>query len=91
MGVWHLDGMVGLQHRQEVVAIGPNLQYGIRNEWVSSGEKVIGLEDSHWLYLNVFAHWRFSHLRQAMAKVVGQLLRTLLMYSDVVRSNVEDW
>ena len=80
--------------------MGPNLQYGIRSEWVSSGEKVTGyksvkrsqskdiLNDSHWLHLNVFADWKSSHLRQAMAKAIGQPSRTLLMYSDVVRSNV---
>ena len=45
----------------------PNLQYGIGDEWVSSGKKGTGdksirrnlsndiAEDSHWVYLNVFS------------------------------------
>ena len=80
--------------------MGPNLQYGIRDEWTASGEKRTGYklirrsvsndiaEDTHWLYLNVFSDWKFSRLRQAMAKAVSQPSQTLLMFSDVVRSSV---
>ena len=80
--------------------LGPNLRYGTCSEWVTSGQNVMGFksvkrsksnnvaEERHWLYLNLFSDLKFSRLRQAMAKAVGQPSQTLLMYSDVVRSNV---
>ena len=78
----------------------PNLLYGIRREWLVNREKRAGYksirrsvsndiqEDSPWLQLKVFVNGKFSHLRYAMAKAVGQPSLTLLMHSDVVRSNV---
>ena len=77
-----------------------NLQYAIHIDWVTSGQKVMGMksikknqthaaqEDSDRVYLNVFADWKFTHLHQAMAKVVGTPSWTLLMNLHVVHSNM---
>ena len=57
-------------------------------KWVKKSQASDAIKDANWSYLNVFADWKFVNLRRAVAKVVGNLSRTLLMYSDDVRSNI---
>ena len=93
-------------------AIGPNLNYTLRNEWMmrqsdGSDTKVTGIrpvltslgsdsslrgkmtvQDNNWMKLNLLADWKFMNLCQAFADAVGTQSRTLLLYSDVVHSNL---
>ena len=81
-------------------ALGPNLRYELLYKTQQSGNYYKDVKntelDRHdlWrvegglLQLSQVINWRFSNLNVAFREVVGDPLRTFLVYSDLVDSNI---
>ena len=50
--------------------------------------KTVTQQDNNWMVLNLMADWKFFNLRKVFPNAVGTRSYTLLVYLDVVCSNV---
>ena len=85
------------QSSRGTYALGPNLRFSLYDKANKRSDKVPSTElpsgrlwvvNSGLMVLSFTLEWRFTNLRKAFQTAVTHALRTLLVYSDVVGSNV---